>query len=133
MSIRPVSGLDHVGIFVRSLSGAAEIYGRLGLQVEQVTQFRRANGREVRIGIIPLAHGVKLELIEDPEALDAGVQPLNHICFEVQDIKSQLDQLRDEGVPLEDQEPRRGVLSSSIAFLDSAAADGVRIELAQDD
>jgi catechol 2,3-dioxygenase-like lactoylglutathione lyase family enzyme len=74
---------------------------------------------------------VELELIEAPAALDNGAEPLHHICFEVEDIRSHLAELAAAGVPLADREPRPGAAAPLIAFLEPAAAGGVRIELAQ--
>lgn len=123
--------LDHVGIVVRSLDEAAGIYADLGFPLEREVEFQRGNGRTIRVGIIPVARGVILELLEDPEMLDRGAPALNHICLEVPDIVSELARLKDAGVPLQDERPRRGVVSEAIAFLQPQAADGVRIELTQ--
>jgi catechol 2,3-dioxygenase-like lactoylglutathione lyase family enzyme len=125
-----VARLDHIGVLVRKLEGAAAIYERLGLDVERVTIFEY-EGRQIRIAFIEIADGVELELIEAPELIDAGAEPLHHVCFEVADIHRQLGQLADAGFPLADAEPREGASAPLVAFLDTAAADGVRIELAQ--
>lgn len=123
--------LDHIGVFVHSLDEAAKTYERLGFPMKTTVDFRRANGREVRVGIIQLTDDVELELLEDPEALESGVPPLNHICFEVADIDSELERLKSEGFPLESDTPRPGITAQAIAFLMPEAADGVRVELAQ--
>ncbi|MFN0144862.1 MAG: VOC family protein, partial [Dehalococcoidia bacterium] len=78
--------LDHIGIYVRSIDDASAIYERLGFPVERVMQFNAGAGRVVPIAFIPVGDGVDLELIEAPGALDAGFEPLHHICFEVPDI-----------------------------------------------
>lgn len=129
----PGSALDHIGVFVHSIDDAARIYERLGFRIERTVEFRRANGKVVRVGIIHLTEDVELELLEDPDALDSGVPPLNHICFRVNDIKDELKRLKSEGIPIENESPRPGVTAPAIAFLLPEAADGVRIELAQKD
>ena len=123
--------LNHVGIYVRSIDEASKIYERLGCPVERTVRFSPAAGIEVPIAFIPLAGGVDLELIESPQALDNGAEPLHHICLEVEDIAAELGALRAEGVPLATPEPRPGAAARLIAFLEPAAADGVRIELAE--
>jgi methylmalonyl-CoA epimerase len=122
--------LNHVGIYVRSIEEASKIYERLGCPVERTIQFS-AGGVEVPIAFIPLAGGVDLELIEAPGALDNGAEPLNHICFEVEDIHAELESLKADGIPLATPEPRPGAAARLIAFLEPSAADGVRIELAE--
>lgn len=123
--------LNHVGIVVRSVDEAKAIYAELGFPLEREVEFRRELGRTIRVGIIPVAPGVMLELIEDPEMLENGAPALNHICLEVPDITSELARLKSAGIPLQDERPRKGVVSEAIAFLQPQAADGVRIELAQ--
>ena len=127
---RSMRKLDHIGIYVRSIDEASKIYERLGFPVERVIQFD-AGGRSVPIAFIPVAPGVDLELIEAPGALDAGLEALHHICFEVDDIAAELDGLKRTGTPLADLEPRPGAAARLIAFLKPEAADGVRVELAE--
>ena len=123
--------VDHVGIVVRSLDNALGIYQRLGLSVEKIVPFRLDDGDEIRVAFLPVGEGIDLELIESPRMLDGGAEPLNHIALAVADIDHELARLKEAGTPLEDEQPRRGVSSPRIAFLDAEAADGVRIELAE--
>jgi catechol 2,3-dioxygenase-like lactoylglutathione lyase family enzyme len=125
-----VTRLDHIGVIVRTLDGATAIYRRLGLDVERVTSFEY-EGRQIRIAFIEISEGVELELIEAPDLLDSGAEPLHHVCFEVPDVRSELVRLAAAGVPLADAEPHVGASAPLVAFLETAAADGVRIELAQ--
>ena len=125
--------LDHVGVIVRSLEDATKIYEQLGFAVERVVRVPLDDGREIPIAFIEIADGVDLELIEAPDFLDSGAEPLHHICFEVPDIVAELDRLKRAGTPLADEEPRKGVAAAKVAFLETGAADGVRIELAQKD
>jgi methylmalonyl-CoA epimerase len=122
--------LDHIGVLVRELEPAAEIYTRLGFAVGRVLAVEY-EGQEIRIAFIEVAAGVELELIEAPEFLDLGAEPLHHICFEVADIHGELGRLASAGVPLADARPRPGASAALVAFLAPAAADGVRLELAQ--
>lgn len=123
--------LNHVGIYVRSIEEASRIYERLGCTVERTVRYMAPNGMEVPIAFIPLAGGVDLELIEWPQALDDGAEPLHHICFEVEDIAAEWARLKADGVSVATAEPRQGVAARLIGFLDPEAADGVRIELAE--
>ena len=93
-----MSQLDHIGIYVRSIEASSKIYERLGFKVERTIQFQ-AGGRSVPIAFIPVAPGVDLELIEAPGALDAGLEPLHHIYFEVADIAAELEGCKAAGGP----------------------------------
>lgn len=123
--------LDHIGVFVRNIEAASAVYARFGVSVERIVELQAGEGRTVRIAFLPLSGGLDLELIEAPAALDNGVEPLHHICFEVPDIRAELAALKADGVPLESDEPRPGAAARLIAFLDKAAAGGVRIEIAE--
>jgi methylmalonyl-CoA epimerase len=123
--------LDHIGVYVRSIEAATAIYERFGFTVERTVTLKTPSGGEVLIAFLPIAEGVDLELIEAPGALDNGAEPLHHICFEVPDIEAELQRLRDDRVPLATPSPRPGAAARLIAFLEPAAADGVRIELAE--
>ena len=129
MSEQGAQRLDHVGVLVRSLDGATEIYERLGLRVERTIRMVH-EGRELPIAFLD-AGGAHLELIEAPHLLDAGADPLHHVCFAVADVEAELARLADAGVPLADERPRPGAVAAKVAFLRPEAADGVLIELAE--
>jgi methylmalonyl-CoA/ethylmalonyl-CoA epimerase len=123
--------VDHIGIVVRSLEASIGIYQRLGISVERVVPFRLDDGSDIRVAFLPVGEGIDLELIEAPQMLDEGAEPLNHIALAVADIETELERLKETNTPLEDERPRRGVSSPRIAFLNAEAADGVRIELTE--
>lgn len=56
---------------------------------------------------------------------------LFHICFEVENIDTALDELRAKGIKLRDEQPRIGHGGARIAFLDPASTGSVLIELAE--
>lgn len=56
---------------------------------------------------------------------------LHHICYQVQDIKGELERLAEEGFQLIDSEPREGALGKQIAFIHPKSTGGVLIELCQ--
>src|SRR5436305_1181757 len=107
--------LDHIGVFVRNIEAASAIYARFGVAIERIVELQAGEGRTIRIAFLPLSGGLDLELIEAPDALDRGVEPLNHLCFEVPDIRAELAALKAAGVPLESDEPRPGAAARLIA------------------
>ena len=56
---------------------------------------------------------------------------MHHVCFEVGERADKLKSLEALGIPLLDKVPRVGLMGGQIGFLDSSAAGGVLIELAQ--
>lgn len=125
--------LDHIGIAVRDLEAARANYKRLGL--EEV-------GREelpeqgVELVIFELG-GARLELLrplgEGPLArfLERRGEGLHHLAIAVADIEEELERLREAGVRLVDEEPRRGAGGTRIAFIHPKSMGGVLIELVE--
>lgn len=131
-----VSKIDHIGVLVDDIDANKDLFELLGLGVGTV---ERVPAFGVDIAFISVGESL-VELVEptdrdsdiaaDLEAA-AGTALLHHVAFRVDDIDAQLARLRAAGVPLADEEPRRGAGGSKVAFLDREAANGVRIELVE--
>jgi methylmalonyl-CoA/ethylmalonyl-CoA epimerase len=135
------SRIDHVGIAVRDLENAIELYTTtFGLTVA---------GRETNE-----AQGVREAMLHVADAPDGGasyvqlLEPLadntpvgkfltsrgegvHHIGYGVADVAASLVQLRRDGIRLVDERPRHGSLGASIAFLHPKSVGGVLTELVQ--
>jgi methylmalonyl-CoA/ethylmalonyl-CoA epimerase len=59
----------------------------------------------------------------------AGV---HHVAYRVADVGAALQRLRDEGVPLVDEQPRPGSRGTRIAFVHPKGMGGVLVELVQE-
>ena len=56
---------------------------------------------------------------------------IHHIAFEVEDIEKALEDLKNHGVQLIDEEPRIGAHNKKIAFIHPKVSGGVLIELCE--
>ncbi|MEA2477006.1 MAG: methylmalonyl-CoA/ethylmalonyl-CoA epimerase [Actinomycetota bacterium] len=56
---------------------------------------------------------------------------LHHIAYEVDDLESTLQELKDRGVPLIDEHPRRGGRGHMVAFVHPKGNHGLLVELIQ--
>jgi methylmalonyl-CoA/ethylmalonyl-CoA epimerase len=56
---------------------------------------------------------------------------LHHVAYACDDIDSALGAVRDAGLRLIDEEPRRGIRGSRVAFLHPKATGGVLTELVE--
>ena len=54
---------------------------------------------------------------------------MHHVAYRVDDVASELDRLRDLGVRLVDEVPRRGSRGTTIAFVHPTALGGTLVEL----
>lgn len=127
--------IDHIGIAVCSIEQSLRLYASgLGLLVERIEE---VSAQKTKIAMLPVGEG-RLELLESMEDdspiarfLAKRGEGLHHVCFQVDDIAAELNQLKAAGVRLIDQEPRRGRGGSLVAFVHPESAAGVLIELSQ--
>ena len=56
---------------------------------------------------------------------------LHHIAYEVDDLEATLEELKNKGVPLIDEKPRRGGRGHSVAFVHPKGNHGLLVELIQ--
>ena len=127
--------IDHLGIAVRSLKKSVPFYqGVLGLEVSAK---ETVEDQGVNVALLPVGES-RIELLE-PVSDDSVVgrfiarrgEGLHHICYEVDDLQSKLEQLASSGVRLLEGYPRRGAEGKLVAFLHPAGAGGVLIELVE--
>ena len=128
-----VKKINHIGIVVRDIEGALEVYrDALGLELTRIEE--RPN-RGVKIAFLP-AGDSDIELVQ-PTTEEGGVaaflekrgEGLHHICLEVDDIEKALAELREKGFGLIDEQPRQGPHGEWVAFIHPKSAHGVLIEL----
>jgi methylmalonyl-CoA epimerase len=127
--------IDHVAIVVENLEATLGFYtGVLGF--EQVyreliaDQGVEAVGLRTGDAIIELLRPLDAD---SPVARFRGDAPskLHHTAYRVPDLAAELARLRDEGIRLIDQAPRKGAHGNLIAFLHPKSTGGVLIELCQ--
>ena len=127
--------IDHLGIAVRSISDSLAFYREaLGLEL---AGSETVEDQGVKVALLPVGES-RIELLE-PFSEDTPVgrfiarrgEGLHHICYEVDDLASRLDDLRSRGVRLLDGYPRRGAEGKLVAFLHPASAHGVLVELVE--
>lgn len=127
--------IDHLGIAVRSITDSLAFYrDALGLELSGT---ETVEDQGVHIAMLPVGES-RIELLE-PVSAETAVgrfiakrgEGLHHICYEVKDLASKLDELRLRGVRVLDNYPRRGAEGSLVAFLHPASANGVLVELVE--
>jgi len=97
-----IKGLDHIGIAVKNLDNALEIYARiLGLEVEKIRIF---DEQKVKIAFL-LAGETRIELLEptDKEGpvarfIEKRGEGVHHLAFTVADIEASLQEIKDKGI-----------------------------------
>lgn len=128
--------IEHIGIAVKSLEEAIPFYetllGTPCYAVEEVADQR------VKTAFFMVGQ-TKIELLEstDPEGpvgkfIEKKGEGIHHIAFAVQGLEQALDEARNAGIRLIDEQPRKGAEGLHIAFLHPKSTFGVLTELCED-
>ena len=127
--------IDHVAIVVEDLQASLDLYIRV-LGFEQVYREIVADQGVEAVGL--RTGDAVIELLRpldanSPVARFRGDSPskLHHTAYRVPDLAAELGRLRDAGIALIDQAPRKGAHGNLIAFLHPKSTGGVLIELCQ--
>ena len=127
--------IDHLGIAVRSIGDSFAFYrDAFGLELSGTETIE---DQGVHIALFQVGES-RIELLE-PVSGETAVgrfiakrgEGLHHICYEVDDLASKLNELKSQGVRLLDGYPRRGAEGKLVAFLHPKSANGVLIELVE--
>jgi methylmalonyl-CoA/ethylmalonyl-CoA epimerase len=128
-----IKRIEHVAIAVSDLENMTTVLRDvLGLKPDYIENLSKA-----RVALFPLGESA-IELVQGvgPEAQSAKWiaergQSLYHICLEVEDIDSALDELRGKGIKLINDTPVVGHGQCRIAFIDPACTGNILFELAE--
>jgi len=127
--------ISHIAIAVEDLEVAKNAFETLvGNKVQLVED---VPDQKVRVGMIPVGES-QLELAgpTDPSStiskfIQKRGEGIHHICFEVDNIKSELSRLKAAGFQLIDEKPRLGADGHLIAFIHPRTTAGVLVELSE--
>jgi methylmalonyl-CoA/ethylmalonyl-CoA epimerase len=127
--------IDHVAIAVRSLDSALEVY-REAMRLKNCV-IEEIPEQKTRVALLDIGES-RIELLE-PMGNDSPVagflakrgEGMHHICFQVDDLASELERMAASGLRLIDALPRVGAGGNLIAFVHPAGTSGVLIELSQ--
>ncbi|KGP93267.1 methylmalonyl-CoA epimerase [Pontibacillus chungwhensis BH030062] len=134
-SVKPPEKIAHIGIAVHHIEQALPFYtDTLGLSLKHVEDVQSEG---VKVAFLPIGE-TQIELLE-PLNEDSPIhkfiekkgEGIHHIAFEVSDIKDRLKNYREDGVPLLNEEPKKGAHNADVAFLHPKASHGVLYELCQ--
>ncbi|MEJ2285548.1 MAG: VOC family protein [Desulfobacterales bacterium] len=107
--------IDHLGIAVNSIDQGKKFWTDvLGLEFEGSETVEE---QKVTTAFFPVGES-EVEL---------------HVAFRVENIESALQELKDKGIRLIDEKPRKGAGGAKIAFLHPKFTGGVLVELCERD
>lgn len=127
--------IDHLGIAVNSIDVGKNFWTEaLGLSFEGTETVAE---QSVTTAFLPVGES-EVELLEStsPDGpiakyLDKKGEGIQHVAFRVENLDEALAELKEKGVRLIDETPRKGAGGARIAFLHPKATNGVLVELCE--
>lgn len=128
--------IEHIGIAVRNLQEACEVYERLlgvaPYKTEEVvsegvlTAFFKSGPNKIELLQATTEQSAIAQFIEKKG------EGMHHIAFAVDDIQAEMKRLKGEGFTLLNEAPKRGADNRWICFVHPKDANGVLVELCQE-
>jgi methylmalonyl-CoA epimerase len=126
--------IDHLGIAVKSVQAAKNLYEKLGLKPSGE---ETVEGEQVHVAMIPVGES-RIELLE-PTSESSTVakflakrgEGLHHVCLRVPDLKAAVDRLKQDGVRLVSEEIKVGAGGHRYVFVHPSSTGGVLMELVE--
>lgn len=130
------SHIEHIGIAVKNLEESIKYYEDvLGLSCYKVEEVK---DQKVKTAFFKVGQ-TKIELLEstDPEGpigkfIEKKGEGIHHLAFAVEGIESSLNEVKEKGLRLIDEKPRKGAEGLDIAFLHPKSTYGVLTEFCED-
>jgi methylmalonyl-CoA/ethylmalonyl-CoA epimerase len=128
--------VEHIGIAVNALADAVPLYEKLLNSTCYKTEL--VASENVNTAFFQTGN-TKIELLESTTTdgvirrfIEKKGEGMHHIAFEVADIRSEMERLKNEGFVLLNQEPKLGADNKLVCFIHPHSANGVLVELCQD-
>ena len=127
--------IDHLGIAVKSIDAGKALWTDiLGLPFEGT---ETVTEQKVTTAFFPVGES-EVELLESTASdgpvakyIEKRGEGIQHVAFRVENIEEALAFLKEKGVALIDEKPRKGAGGARIAFLHPKATNGVLVELCE--
>ena len=128
--------VEHIGIAVRTLAESVPLFEKL--LNSQCYKTEVVESEKVNTAFFK-TKDTKIELIESIEKngviskfIDKKGEGLHHIAFEVDNIETEMERLKNEGFILLNDKPKKGADNKLICFLHPKSSNGVLIELCEE-
>jgi methylmalonyl-CoA/ethylmalonyl-CoA epimerase len=128
--------IEHIGIAVRDLKAAGDLYERL--LNTNIYKTEEVAAESVKTAFLQTGPN-KVELLEALSAdspiakfIEKKGEGVHHVAFEVDDIKAEMARLKSQGFVLLSDEPKPGADNKLVCFVHPKSAGGVLVELVQE-
>lgn len=128
--------IEHIGIAVKDLELSEKLFSKLFdtevykretvLDQNVITSFLRVGPNKIELLQSTTEDGVINKFIEKKG------EGFHHIAFKVEDLRSEMQRLKEAGYKLLSEEPKPGADNKIICFLHPKSTGGMLVELVQD-
>jgi methylmalonyl-CoA/ethylmalonyl-CoA epimerase len=127
--------VEHIGIAVKTLAESVPLFEKLlkrQCYKTEMVETEKVNTAFFKTG------DTKIELLEGIDEdgviskfVEKKGEGLHHIAFEVENIETEMERLKNEGFILLNDKPKKGADNKMVCFLHPKDTNGVLIELCQ--
>ena len=128
--------VEHIGIAVRTLAESVPLFEKL--LNSQCYKTEVVESEKVNTAFFK-TKDTKIELLESIEEngviskfIEKKGEGLHHIAFEVDNIETEMERLKNEGFALLNDKPKKGADNKLVCFLHPKSTNGVLIELCEE-
>jgi len=130
-----ITNINHIAVAVTDIELSLTFWrDALGLELAEL---RDVPAESAQIAFLPVG-STEIELVR-PTTDDSGLakyierhgQGMHHLCLETDDIFAMMAQLKEKGVRLINESPRKGADGKLYAFIHPKSTGGVLVELYQ--
>jgi methylmalonyl-CoA/ethylmalonyl-CoA epimerase len=127
--------VEHIGIAVRSLATSIALFEKL----LNATCYKTENVETEKVNTAFFISGeTKIELLESTaddgpigKFIEKKGEGLHHIAFEVNDLQTEIERLKNEGFVFLNDVPKKGADNKLVCFLHPKSCNGILVELCQ--
>ena len=127
--------VEHIGIAVRTLADSVPLFEKL--LNSQCYKTEMVESESVHTAFFKKGD-TKIELLESTDAtgviskfIEKKGEGVHHIAFDVENIESEMERLKNEGFVVLNDRPKPGADNKLVCFLHPKNTNGVLIELCQ--
>ena len=128
--------VEHIGIAVKTLAESVPLFEKL--LNSQCYKTEVVESEKVNTAFFK-TKDTKIELLESIDEngviskfIDKKGEGLHHIAFEVDNIETEMERLKNEGFILLNDKPKKGADNKLVCFLHPKSTNGVLIELCEE-
>lgn len=128
--------IEHIGIAVKDINKSNDLFAKIFGKENYKSEIVESEG--VTTSFFQIGES-KIELVaasntESPisKYLEKNREGMHHIAFHVEDIEKEMERLKNEGIRLLSDSPKKGADNKLICFLHPKDTNGVLIELCQE-